>query len=151
MNDIFSKKTLHRWFKKSESMPVPMFQARVQAGFPSPAQDYVENTLDLNELCIKHPAATYFVRCDGDSMLDAGIHQDDVLIVDRALQARHGDIVIASINGAFTVKRLETKPFVQLVAMNPAYQNIIPSPDQELEVFGVVTFVIHALSRQLSR
>ena len=80
-------------------------------------------------------------------MLDAGIHQDDVLVVDRALQARHGDIVIASIGGAFTVKRLETKPFVQLVAMNPAYKNIIPSPEQELEVFGVVTFVIHALSR----
>ncbi len=147
MNDILSKKTLHRWFKKGKSISVPMFQARVQAGFPSPAQDYVENTLDLNELCIKHPAATYFVRCDGDSMLDAGIHQDDVLVVDRALQARHGDIVIASIGGAFTVKRLETKPFVQLVAMNPAYKNIIPSPEQELEVFGVVTFVIHALSR----
>ena len=65
MNDILSKKTLHRWFKKGKSISVPMFQARVQAGFPSPAQDCVGNTLDLNELCIKHPSATYFVRCDG--------------------------------------------------------------------------------------
>jgi len=125
---------------------IPLFVSRVKAGFPSPAQDYVESTLDLNDLCIKHPSATYFVRCDGDSMIEAGIHQDDVLVVDRALHAKHGDIVIASIGGAFTVKRLETKPLVQLVAMNPSYHNIIPAPEQELEIFGVVTFVIHALS-----
>ncbi|MGH1428553.1 MAG: translesion error-prone DNA polymerase V autoproteolytic subunit [Arenicella sp.] len=127
-------------------LKIPFFSNNVKAGFPSPAQDYVEKTLDLNDLCIKHPSATYFVRCDGDSMIDAGIHQDDVLVVDRALSARHGDIVIASVEGEFTVKRLETKPFVQLVAMNADYQNIIPAPEQELEVFGVVTFVIHALS-----
>jgi len=126
---------------------IPLFMSRVKAGFPSPAQDYVENSLDLNDLCIKHPSATYFVRCDGDSMIDAGIHQDDVLVVDRALQAKHGDIVIASISGSFTVKRLETQPSVRLVAMNPNYPSIIPSQEQDLEVFGVVTFVIHALSR----
>lgn len=127
-------------------LKIPLFISRVTAGFPSPAQDYIENSLDLNDLCIKHPSATYFVRCDGDSMIDAGIHQDDVLVVDRALQAKHGDIVIASIDGSFTVKRLETRPDVRLVAMNPNYPNIIPSAEQELEVFGVVTFVIHALS-----
>lgn len=128
-------------------LSIPFFGSAVKAGFPSPAHDYIEKTLDLNELCIKHPSATYFVRCDGDSMIDVGIHQDDILIVDRALQAKHGDIVIAAIGGAFTVKRLETKPSVKLVAMNVNYQNIIPTPDQELEIFGVVTFVIHSLSR----
>jgi DNA polymerase V len=117
----------------------------VKAGFPSPAQDYVEKTLDLNDLCIKHPSATYFVRCDGDSMIDAGIHQDDVLVVDRALNAKHGDIIIASLSGSFTVKRLETQPILQLVAMNPTYPDISFEPHEELEIFGVVTFVIHAL------
>lgn len=131
---------------KRAKVRIPLFVSPVKAGFPSPAQDYVESTLDLNDLCIKHPSATYFVRCDGDSMIEAGIHQDDVLVVDRALNAKHGDIVIASIGGGFTVKRLETKPLVQLVAMNPNYHNIIPAPEQELEIFGVVTFVIHALS-----
>ena len=134
-----NKLGIRSWLK------IPFFGQAVQAGFPSPAQDYIEKTLDLNELCIKHPAATYFVRCDGDSMINAGIQQDDVLVVDRALNAKHGDIVIANVSGFFTVKRLETQPILQLVAMNPTYQNIVLEPHDELEIFGVVTFVIHAV------
>jgi DNA polymerase V len=74
--------------------PIPLFLERVSAGFPSPAQDFIEKTPDINELCVKHPAATFFVRVSGDSMTDAGIFPDDILAVDRSLQARHGDIVI---------------------------------------------------------
>ena len=75
-------------------LKIPLFLERVSAGFPSPAEDYVEKTLDLNELCVQHPAATFFVRVQGESMIDAGIFPDDVLVVDRSLHAQHGDIII---------------------------------------------------------
>ncbi|MGH1542642.1 MAG: translesion error-prone DNA polymerase V autoproteolytic subunit [Arenicella sp.] len=133
---------------KQSTLAIPLFQSPVQAGFPSPAQDYIEKTLDLNDLCIKHPAATYFVRAEGDSMIEAGIRSGDILIVDRALTAAHGDIVIAAVSGAFTVKKLETRPCYRLVAMNPDYRAIDFEEGDELEVFGVVTFVVHSLPRK---
>lgn len=92
-------------FKKK--LAIPLFVERVSAGFPSTAQDYVEQTLDLNELCIKHSAATFFVRVEGDSMIETGIYPNDILVVDRSLQAEHGDIVIAGLHGELTVKELE--------------------------------------------
>ncbi|ABM62052.1 translesion error-prone DNA polymerase V autoproteolytic subunit [Halorhodospira halophila] len=123
----------------------PLFLERVAAGFPSPAQDYVDRALDLNELCIEHPAATYFVRAAGESMLGVGIHPGDVLVVDRALEARHRDIVIAAWQGELTVKRLELRPTLRLVAENDAFPPIDIAEPEMLEIFGVVTFVIHAL------
>ena len=84
----------------------PFFTVRVQAGFPSPGDDYIERNLDLNELLIKNPSATFFVKVDGDSMKDAGISSGDTLIVDRAIEAKDKSIVIASINGELTVKRV---------------------------------------------
>ena len=96
------------------------YTERVPAGFPSPAQDYIEQTLDLNELCISHPAATFFVRVEGESMTGAGIFPNDILVVDRSLTARHGDIVIASLEREMTVKQLHLKPEpVRLLACNP--------------------------------
>lgn len=89
---------------------LPLFFERVACGFPSPAQDYVEARISLDKLLIKHPSATYFVKVSGDSMQDAGISDGDMLIVDRALTARHGDIVVASVAGDFTVKELRTAP-----------------------------------------
>ena len=136
---------LHRCRIPARPRRMPLFLESVPAGFPSPAQDYVERTLDLNELCIDHPAATYFVRAQGDSMLGAGIHPGDVLVVDRALEARHGDVVIASWDGELTVKRLETRPAVRLVPDNPAYPAIDIPEEAELTLFGVVTNVIHSL------
>jgi DNA polymerase V len=126
-------------------LAIPLYQDSVPAGFPSPAQDYVERTLDLNELLIKQPAATYFVRAQGDSMVEVGINPGDILIVDRSLEAHHGDIVIAAIDGELTVKRLETQPAVRLVPMNTAYQPIDIPEGSDLELFGVVTNVIHSL------
>lgn len=127
---------------------IPFFMERVSAGFPSPAQDYIEQTLDLNELCIKRPAATFFVRVDGDSMIDAGIYPEDILVVDRSLRASHGDIVIAGFDGELTVKELELHPVVRLVPRNVAYSPIVVPEGSELELFGVVTNVVRNLRRK---
>ena len=130
-----------------QTLPIPLYLERVSAGFPSPAQDFIEKTLDLNELCIQHPAATFFVRVEGESMRDAGIYPGDVLVVDRSLSPTHGDIVIASLEGEMTVKELCTRPHLALRAHNPAFPMMaIVNPD-EFEVFGVVTSVVRPLSR----
>ncbi len=125
-------------------LPLPLFGDRVAAGFPSPAQDYVENRIDLNEICVRHPASTFFVRATGESMIEGNIHEDDILVVDCSLTARHQDIVIASVDGAFTVKRLSLHPVVQLLPMNPAYAPIALEENNQVEIFGVVTFIIYA-------
>ncbi|UML92130.1 translesion error-prone DNA polymerase V autoproteolytic subunit [Shewanella xiamenensis] len=132
-------------FTRHTRYRLPLFNSLVAAGFPSPAQDYVEQTLDLNELCIKHPAATFFVRVLGDSMIDAGIFNNDVLVVDRSLEANHGNIVVAAINGEFTVKQLQLRPQVQLLPCNPAFSPIPINDESELNIFGVVTTVVKQL------
>lgn len=126
----------------TSKLPLPFYTERVSAGFPSPAQDYVEQSLDLNELCIKHPNATYLVQAQGDSMLDAGIHPGDVLVVDRSIQASHGHIVIAELYGELTVKRLETRPVVRLVPCNSRHKAIELRDADELCIMGVV---IHSI------
>lgn len=123
-------------------LPLPFFAESCQAGFPSPATDYVEKTLDLNELCIRHPSATYFVRAEGESMVESGILSGDLLVVDKAETPAHGDIVVAAVNGEFTVKKLCTYPVLCLQPMNPAYQPIFMEPD-DLEIFGVVIHALH--------
>lgn len=126
-------------------MKLPLFIVPVKAGFPSPAEDYLEENLDLNEYLIKHPAATFFVRVDGDSMKGAGIHRGDILIVDRALEASNGKIVVAIINGEFTVKRIRIeKEKILLEPENPRYVPIEVQPESDFEVWGIVTFVIHS-------
>lgn len=127
------------------SITAPLFLESCQAGFPSPAADYVERELDLNEYCIRHPAATFFVRASGKSMSDIGLKHGDLMVVDRAESPCHGDIVIAAIDGEFTVKQLlisPREPRVTLQAMNPDYAPIYPDPDT-LEIFGVVTVFLH--------
>ena len=130
-----------------KQLDIQLFSDAVPAGFPSPASDYCERKLDLNELCIQHPAATYFVRAQGDSMIDAGIFPGDVIVVDRSITASHGDIVIASFNGELTVKRLETTPTTRLVPMNNQYSPIDIPEGADLEIFGVATNVIHSLRK----
>lgn len=125
---------------------LPLFSDRVPAGFPSPAQDYVEAELDLNDYCIRHPSATYFLRASGNSMCDAGLKDGDLLIVDKSVTPEHGDIVIAAVDGEFTVKQLQVRPRLALRPMNPAYAVIYPDPDA-LEIFGVVMHFIHTPRR----
>jgi DNA polymerase V len=128
-------------------MKLPLFAVPVKAGFPSPAEDYLEQNLDLNEYLIQHPAATFFVRVDGESMRGAGIQKGDILIVDRSLEPSHGKIVIAVINGEFTVKRLRLhQDKVFLEPENPHFSPIEINPNWDFQIWGVVTYVIHKCS-----
>lgn len=116
----------------------------VVAGFPSPAEQYLEPTLDLNDLLIKRPAATFFVRVQGDSMIDEGIREGDLLVVDRSIRPASGDVIIAAVDGEFTVKTFRRdKDGVHLVPANKNYPVIDLKRGQELDYFGKVTAVIH--------
>ncbi len=125
----------------------------VVAGFPSPAEQYPEPPLDLNEFLIKRPAATYFVRVEGDSMINAGIQHGDLLVVDRSLRPASGDVIIASVDGDFTVKTLRLgeegngKREIRLEPANPKYPTIVLKSGQELDYFGKVTACIHRFTK----
>jgi len=122
----------------------PLFTCGVSAGFPSPAEDHIDQKLDLNEFLIPHPTSTFFVRVAGDSMINASINNNDILIVDRSLEVTSGKIIIAIVNGELTVKRLvKNHTSCQLIAENSDYQPIEITEDSEFEVWGVVTSVIH--------
>ncbi|MGB0935458.1 MAG: LexA family protein [Alphaproteobacteria bacterium] len=126
--------------------PVKMYSMAVAAGFPSPAEDYAEGRLDLNEHLLHNPEATFFVRVSGDSMIGAGIHPDDLLIVDRSISPTPGRIVIAVINGELTVKRLfRDSGKLCLMPENPDYPAIEITEEMDFMIWGVVTNVIHSL------
>ena len=122
----------------------PMFLDSVSAGFPSPATDYMENKLDLNEYLVKHPAATFIVKANGPSMIEAGILSGDLLIVDRSVTPKSDNIVIASVFGDLTVKKLRKKgSALFLVSANNEYSSIEVREEMECFIWGVVTYVIH--------
>jgi DNA polymerase V len=122
---------------------VPLYGASVAAGFPSPADDYVESALDLNEYLVGNPAATFMVRVSGESMLGAGIHDGDVLVVDRSRDPAPGRIVVAVLDGELTVKRLRFREGRWVLAPeNPAFEPIVVGSGQDLHVWGVVTGVV---------
>ena len=124
----------------------PLFLASVSAGFPSPAEDYIEGRLDLNRHLIKHPAATFFVRVAGDSMIGSGIHPGDILVVDRAVEPLDNSVIIAVLDGELTVKRISQRgQRLYLVPDNCRYQPLEILEEMEFEVWGVVTAVIHSL------
>lgn len=127
-----------------EESGVPFFAEEVAAGFPSPAEGELNGYLDLNSLCIRHPAATYFIRARGESMIDAGIADGDILVVDRSLSPRNGDIIIAEFDGAFTVKYYEKSPSgIRLVPANAQFSPLVIDPSHQASFFGVVTWVVH--------
>lgn len=133
----------------ASSLPLDalLITERVQAGFPSPAEDLGANRIDLAQLLIKHPQATYFLRASGHSMKDAGIFDKDILVVDKAIKPQHGHIVIAIVDGEFTVKRLHQRAGrIKLKAANPTYPDISPKDGQTVEVWGVVTSSIKQFS-----
>jgi DNA polymerase V len=128
----------------SESIALPLFSHTAPAGFPSPADDHIEERLDLNKYLIKHPAATFFVKVDGDSMINSGIHNGDILVVDRSLEARDGMVIVAALNGELTVKRLKKKNNkIWLYAEHPDYKPIEITEGIDFMVWGVVTNSIH--------
>ena len=132
--------SMHRFTDQPFRLDLPVYATRVSAGFPSPADDYIEGELDLNRYLVRRPAATFFIRAQGESMMDAGIFDGDLLVVDRGIALRAGDIVIAVLHGELTVKRIRMaggQPV--LSADNPAFPDICPD---EAELWGVVTFSI---------
>ena len=127
----------------------PLYASSVKAGFPSLAEDYAEQHLDLNTHLISRPAATFFLRVSGDSMMNAGIFNGDLLIVDRSINATPGKVVIAAVNGELTVKRLEkTKEGMFLVTENTNYAPIKLEESDHIHIWGVVLYNIHALSEK---
>ena len=130
---------------QSKDCARPLYLATVSAGFPSPADDHLDGQLDLNKHLIEHPAATYFVRVAGDSMIEAGIHSGDLLIVDRQVRPGHNDVVIANVNGELTVKRISIKnKKIVLLAENENYPPRKIDKQMEFEIWGVVKHVIHS-------
>ncbi len=125
---------------------LPYFDGSVPAGFPSPAEDYLETPLDLHDFLIDNKAATFLMRVDGDSMRDAGILDGDLLVVDRSAKPDNGCVVVVAVNGEYTVKRLRRGPdCVWLEPANSRYQPIRVSIGEDLHVFGVVKHAIHTL------
>ncbi len=140
-----NKSTLVKKHKDNSLETVPYILSRISAGFPSPADDYIENNLSISELLIKNQLSTFLMKASGESMIEAGINDGDVLVVDRSLEARSRDIVIAIFEGNLTVKRLIIKADSSAIlkAENPLYKNILISEYTELEIWGVVTSAIH--------
>lgn len=133
-------------FVANKGYRLPLYGSKVAAGLPSPADDYIEKQLDLNEHLIKHPAATFFVRASGKSMIDVGIHENDILIVDRSMVPTSGKIVIAALDGQLTVKRLLKKGnTLFLMPENKHFKPIELKENNEIYIWGVVTNVIHSL------
>lgn len=135
--------TVRRPTRTAQASPMPLYASRPAAGFPAPGDDLIERVLDINDLVVKHPASTFFVRVEGDSMVGAGIFSGDVLVVDRAVEAGDGHIVVAAVNGELVVKRLsiESKglnPLLRLVSENETYAPIVVGEDETCYVWGVV-------------
>jgi len=130
----------------TEEYQRPMFESMVSAGFPSPAQDYYDGYLNLHQYLVPDPNDVFFVRASGDSMVGAGIHDRDLLIVDRSKKKPNGKVVIASLNGQFMLKRLvQTRECFELQPENPDYPSIPVSVDDDFQIWGVVRHVIHKL------
>ena len=134
----------------SRPLELQMAQA-IKAGFPSPAEDYQHETLDFNRDLIKHPEATFYGRVDGDSMVDAGINDGDIAIIDRSLDAAHGDVIVAFVNNEFTIKFLDLshrdEGYIELRPANASYRPIRISDTDAFEVWGVVIWTIHPWKR----
>ncbi len=144
---ISKLKSVNELLKEEESFKLPFYSSKVRAGFPSPADDFIEDKLDLNEYLIKHPASTFIVRAEGESMVGAGIYSGSLLLVDKSLEPKHGSIIIAALNGELTVKRLYKKNNkLQLHAENPDFPPIDIKEDVETVVWGVVISIIRRLA-----
>lgn len=130
------------------SVVLPVAEGGICAGFPSPAQDYIEGGIDLNRELVKNPEATFFGRVSGDSMTGAGIDDGDLIVIDKSLQASDGDIAVCFLDGEFTLKRIHIeKDVMWLVPENPKYRKIKVAPDQNFMVWGVVTYSIKNIRR----
>ncbi len=127
----------------SSELPLPYADAGIQAGFPSPAQDLLTETIDLNRELIRHPAATFYGRVSGYSMADEGIEPGDILVIDRSLEPCDGDLAVCCLDGDFTLKRIHLTPgAVWLIPSSEEFDPVLVTPDDRFEVWGVVTYTI---------
>lgn len=126
-----------------------VFAPAIKAGFPSPADDYIHDSLDFNRDLVRHPESTFYGRISGDSMIDAGFNEGDIAVIDKAREPKNGDVVVAYINNEFTIKYLDLshrdEGFIELRPANPNYQSIRIDQTDNFEVWGVVCYVIHQL------
>jgi|TARA_Y100000385_G_scaffold52267_1_gene49402 DNA polymerase V len=130
---------------------VPLYGDSVPAGFPSPADDYLDMDLNLHDYLVQHPSATFCVRAIGDSMVDAGIQSSDVMVIDRALTPKNNDIILAVVNGEFTVKRIKkSEDELYLMPANENYKPMKITEEMNFQVWGVVTFIIHKANASTS-
>ena len=130
--------------KASLSLQLPLFSSYVRAGFPNPADDHIEHRIDLNTLLLPNPEASFLLRVSGESMIDAGIYPEDVVVIDRSLEVQQRDIVVAEIEGEFLIKRfIRQSGRIILAPENPSFRPLVFTPDMELTIFGVVTFTLH--------
>lgn len=134
----------------STSLPLQYADDGIRAGFPSPAQDYISESIDLNRTLIKHPASTFYAKVSGDSMCDEGITEGDILIVDRSIEAEHGDLAVCCINGEFTLKRLclNREDKIYLMPSNRKFRPIEVTSDDDFMVWGIVLYTIKANRRR---
>ncbi len=124
-------------------MSLPFAEMGVQAGFPSPAQDYMSESIDLNHELIRHPASTFYARVEGNSMIDEGIEPGDILVVDRSIEPADGDLAVCCLDGDFTLKRIKLRQGqIWLIPSNEAFDPILVTPTCRFEVWGVVTYTI---------
>ncbi len=132
-------------------LPLPYADMGIQAGFPSPAQDFISESIDLNHEIVRHPASTFYGRVDGDSMIGEGIESGDLLVIDRSIEPADGDLAVCCIDGDFTLKRINLcDNEIWLIPSNEAYDPILVTPENRFEVWGVVTHTIKQ-HRRLSR
>lgn len=128
----------------SKRIYLPLAESKITAGFPTPVTEYNEERLDINDIVATNPHATFYVRVSDSSMIDANIKDGDILVVDKSLEARHNDIVIAVVDGEFTVKTLYHKDgTIKLMPANPEFPEIVLQNEQELNIWGVVSYTIH--------
>lgn len=127
----------------STPLPLPFAESGIQAGFPSPAEDCITENLDLNQLLVRHPAATFYGRVWGDSMIDEGIAPGDIIVIDRSLEPVSGDVALCCVDGEFTLKRVRfERNRVWLIPANEMFDPILVTPEREFQVWGVVTYTI---------
>lgn len=127
----------------STEAPLPYADGGIQAGFPSPAQDYINEYIDLNREIVRHPASTFYGKVSGDSMIDEGIEPGDLLVIDRSLEPDDGDLAVCCLDGEFTLKRIHLTPgAIWLIPSNESFDPILVTPDNRFEVWGVVTHTI---------
>ncbi len=127
----------------SSRLSLPYADHGIQAGFPSPAQDYISETIDLNMEVVRHPAATFYGCVNGDSMIDEGIDNGDLIVIDRAIEPADGDLAVCCVDGEFTLKRIKIEPDrVWLIPANETFDPIMITADNRFEIWGVVTYVI---------